>query len=208
MPVQTRRQKLLALQQADKGDYTCGIKGDDGLLSPTPSDKYSEREGSEQLPGPSWREPSHLMEGDILPPSYRSRAPSPEIQGPKTKAKSKSPDLSTARSEVGAQNRGSRTSSREKPPFQAKTPKRSVSMTSGQAPSDPEWEPPLVIGASLGQNLSAVELARRRVAQREAIYQKVKRESPGSEGPIRAWLEEAQQELDLLPDTIENHTPQ
>lgn len=74
-------------------------------------------------------------------------------------------------------------------------------------PEEDNWEPSIVIGRSLGENLSRAETARRTVRQWEAVYEHVRQETPDAVGPILEQLEEARRELDEMEMTQENITP-
>ena len=69
------------------------------------------------------------------------------------------------------------------------------------------WEPSIVIGRSLGENLSRAETARRAVRQWEAIYEHTLRQTPDAVEPIVEQLEDARRELREMDMTEENNTP-
>lgn len=76
-----------------------------------------------------------------------------------------------------------------------------------EEPEEDDWEPSIVIGRSLGENLSRAETARRTVRQWEAVYEHTLRETPAGVGPILEQLEEARRELDEMEMNEENTTP-
>ncbi|SPO02168.1 uncharacterized protein DNG_04841 [Cephalotrichum gorgonifer] len=69
------------------------------------------------------------------------------------------------------------------------------------------WEPSIVIGRSLGENLSRAEMARRTVRQWEVLYEHTLENTPAAVGPILAQLEHSRRELDELEMNEENITP-
>lgn len=74
-------------------------------------------------------------------------------------------------------------------------------------PEEDDWEPSIVIGRSLGENLSRVETAWRTVRQWEALYEHTRRDTPAGAGPILERLNEARRELDEVEMNEENTTP-
>ena len=83
----------------------------------------------------------------------------------------------------------------------------SLPPTEAEEPEQADWEPSIVIGRSLGENLSRVETARRTVRQWEAVYNHVLSQTPEAVGPIREQLEQARRELDEMDMTEMNTTP-
>ena len=71
----------------------------------------------------------------------------------------------------------------------------------------PSWEPPQVIGQSLGNNLSRRELAERKVIQMEAILERVRRDTPAGAGPFEERLEELKCQRDAMPNARRYTTP-
>lgn len=74
-------------------------------------------------------------------------------------------------------------------------------------PADDGWQPSIVIGQSLGENLSRAERARREVRQWEAVYEHTLRTTPEGVGPILEQLEAARRELDGMEMDKEDNTP-
>lgn len=74
-------------------------------------------------------------------------------------------------------------------------------------PEPDEWEPSIVIGRSLGANLSRAETAQRTVRQWEAVYEHVRQETPDAVGSILERLEDARRELNEMDMTEENTHP-
>lgn len=72
---------------------------------------------------------------------------------------------------------------------------------------DDGWEPSIVIGRSLGENLSRAERARRAVRQWEAVYEHTLRMTPEGVGPILGQLEAARGELAEMEMDDEDTTP-
>lgn len=70
-----------------------------------------------------------------------------------------------------------------------------------------EWTPSLVIGSSLGDDLSAIQLADRKIGQWRAILRHHQESLPGSVSPIQGMLDEAIAERAQLDDTVANRTP-
>lgn len=84
----------------------------------------------------------------------------------------------------------------------------STSIEEGENPAGgEEWTPSLVIGSSLGDDLSAIQLADRKIAQWRAILQHHQETLPGSVSPIQGMLDEAIAERGQLDDTKANRTP-
>lgn len=72
---------------------------------------------------------------------------------------------------------------------------------------DDGWEPSIVIGRSLGENLSRAERARREVRQWEAVYEHTLRTTPEGVGPILEQLEAARGGLAGMEMDEEDNTP-
>ncbi len=72
---------------------------------------------------------------------------------------------------------------------------------------DQEWRPSLVIGESLGENLSCIEAANREIAQRHVIYKWHRRFHPAALPTVEASLNAAIRARNLIRDTPENRTP-
>jgi hypothetical protein len=70
------------------------------------------------------------------------------------------------------------------------------------------WKPSIVIGRSLGDNLSAIELANRKIQQWEAIYEHTMKETPDAIGPIEEQLAIAREEREEMEENEETTTPQ
>ena len=68
------------------------------------------------------------------------------------------------------------------------------------------WSPSLVLGSSLGVDLSAVELAERKVAQWNAILDYHKAHLPEAVGQVQEILNTAIEERNRLDDDDENNT--
>lgn len=84
----------------------------------------------------------------------------------------------------------------------------STSIEEGENPAaGEEWTPSLVIGSSLGDDLSAIQLADRKITQWRAILQHHQETLPGSVSPIQEMLDEAIAERAQLDDTVANRTP-
>lgn len=69
------------------------------------------------------------------------------------------------------------------------------------------WIPSLVIGSSLGDDLSAIQLADRTVDQWRAIVEYHQENLPGAVAPLQEMLDKAIAERDQIEDTVENRTP-
>lgn len=69
------------------------------------------------------------------------------------------------------------------------------------------WTPSLVIGSSLGDDLSAIQLADRKVVQWRAILKHHQDKFPEAVSPIQEMLDEAIAERSQLDDTEANRKP-
>ncbi|MBE3111463.1 MAG: hypothetical protein IMZ46_13325 [Acidobacteria bacterium] len=145
------------------------------------------------------------------PPRIRTTgAPSPEAAPPQTP----SPRTTRRRGSylgqvLGTGDRVNRTPSprsvRNRPP----TPyarRMSLPRREREVPED-NWEPSIVIGRSLGENLSRAETARRAVMQWEAVYEHTLQVTPQAVDPILEQLENVRMDLDEMEMTKENTTP-
>ncbi|KAM0422831.1 hypothetical protein ACHAPD_001297 [Fusarium lateritium] len=75
-------------------------------------------------------------------------------------------------------------------------------------PVPPGWEPPLVIGASLGTNLSRLENAERSVLQWEAIIANTRRKQPLADlSGLEDQRDKARQEFEQMEESEENLVP-
>ena len=92
--------------------------------------------------------------------------------------------------------------------------KAAIQQPAAQTPEEPEggdaadeWRPPLAIGASLGDNLSAIQRADRQVQQWRAILAYHEEHLPDAVAEVQASLDEAITERNQLADTAANTTP-
>jgi len=69
------------------------------------------------------------------------------------------------------------------------------------------WKPPIAIGDSLGENLSKIELADRKVEQWRAIADYHREHLPEALAKVQESLDAAIRERNKLADTAENRTP-
>ncbi|KAH7179657.1 uncharacterized protein B0J16DRAFT_374666 [Fusarium flagelliforme] len=77
-----------------------------------------------------------------------------------------------------------------------------------QRPVPPDWEPPLIIGASLGENLSRMEIAERSVLQWEAIIANTRRTQPRADlSGLEKERDKARQEFEQMEESDENLIP-
>ncbi|CAF3480373.1 hypothetical protein SNK03_001696 [Fusarium graminearum] len=75
-------------------------------------------------------------------------------------------------------------------------------------PVPPDWEPPLMIGASLGTNLSRLENAERSVLQWEAIIANARRTQPRADlSGLEKQRDKARQEFEGMEESDENLIP-
>jgi len=77
----------------------------------------------------------------------------------------------------------------------------------GAADTVEEWQPPLAIGASLGDNLSAIQWADRQVEQWRAILEYHREHLPDALPAVQVSLDEAMLERRRLTDVPANTTP-
>ncbi|GKU00891.1 hypothetical protein FLAG1_01520 [Fusarium langsethiae] len=75
-------------------------------------------------------------------------------------------------------------------------------------PVPPDWEPPLIIGASLGTNLSRLEHAERSVLQWEAIIANTRRTQPRADlSGLEEQRDKARQQFERMEKSDENLIP-
>jgi hypothetical protein len=75
-------------------------------------------------------------------------------------------------------------------------------------PIPPDWTPPLAVGAPLGEGLSRLEEADRRVLQWEAILANARETQPGADlEPFEQRLKDVRRERDEMEESEENTVP-
>jgi hypothetical protein len=117
--------------------------------------------------------------------------------------KRKRPSAEPFHKSIKKQKRIATASSIRKPP---QVDLSSVFVPEFSAPCE-GWQPPIAIGASLGVNLSRLELAKREVAQMEAVLERTRKEFPGGIDAIEKRIEELKTARDQIPQTTEFVTP-
>ncbi|KAK7427525.1 hypothetical protein QQZ08_005968 [Neonectria magnoliae] len=84
----------------------------------------------------------------------------------------------------------------------------STSSRHTRRPIPPDWEPPLAVGASLGEGLSYLEEADRLVVQWEAILKNARETQPNADlSPFERQLEKVTRERDEMEESEENTVP-
>lgn len=166
---------------------------------------------SSRTPGPGWRpgrDPANI-EINIGPRRsrrLRSRQEEPSQDVPHTdEHSSQSTSVGTQANQLEEQRAATSSSSE----IAARTSSGIYARTKRERrPVPPDWEPPLMIGASLGTNLSRLENAERSVLQWEAIIANARRTQPRADlSGLEKQRDKARQEFEGMEESDENLIP-